>query len=658
MRHDRDPHRIQRCEHLAAEERRVPRVVRVRDESDARGEQLRSGGLDLDRTLASGPREGDPVVGTRPFAVHQLGLRHRRPKVDVPEGGRGVLDQLAPEGHPEEAALGDPLRLRGDRRVGMGPVDREPERAPEVLEDLFVFLGQALAELDEVGARDRKRLLRRLRRRHEVRVVGEPGIAADAVVVLDPALGRQAVVVPTHRIEDRLAAHPVVTSDRVGVGVGEHVPDVERAGHRRGRRVDRVHLRAGRRAVERIGAVALPPLRPRRLEALEPGLLGDTRRRARPDPSTVHFVPHDRVTVPCVLELHDTATGRVAPLELRSPGKVAMYVCGPTVYDAPHLGHGRFALVFDVLRRYLIFNGLDVTYVSNVTDIDDKIIERAAASGLTEPELAAKYEEVWWQAMDALGVLRPDETPHATAYVDRMIGLIGQLVERGIAYQTSDGVYLSVSEVPGYGLLAHQPLESLRAGARVEVDEEKRSPLDFVLWKKARPGEPTWDSPWGPGRPGWHTECVVMSLDLLGDGFDLHGGGIDLIFPHHENERAQAVASGHGFARHWVHNGWVTVGGEKMSKSLGNFTTLDDLLARSDARAYRLLVLRSHYRSPIEISPKTVRDAEAGLARLDEMALRFGVADPLAAGPVIGEPAAGIETRRGCAGAVPCTHGR
>jgi cysteinyl-tRNA synthetase len=336
-----------------------------------------------------------------------------------------------------------------------------------------------------------------------------------------------------------------------------------------------------------------------------------------------------------VLELHDTATGRVAPLEVRTPGQVAMYVCGPTVYDEPHLGHGRFALVFDVLRRYLIFNGFEVTYVSNVTDIDDKIIERAAESGVGEPELAATYEEVWWKAMDALGVLRPDETPHATAYVGRMVELIADLVERAVAYRTPDGVYLAVAEVPGYGLLAHQPLESLRAGARVEVDEEKHSPLDFALWKAARPGEPSWDSPWGAGRPGWHTECVVMSLDLLGEGFDLHGGGIDLIFPHHENERAQAVASGHAFARHWVHNGWVTVGGEKMSKSLGNFTTLDDLLARSDARAYRLLVLRSHYRSPIEISPKTIRDAEAGLARLDELARRFAVADPLAEGPAV-----------------------
>jgi cysteinyl-tRNA synthetase len=338
-----------------------------------------------------------------------------------------------------------------------------------------------------------------------------------------------------------------------------------------------------------------------------------------------------------VLELHDTATGRVAPLEVRTPGRVAMYVCGPTVYGAPHLGHGRLALVFDVLRRYLIFNGFDVTYVSNVTDVDDKIIERAAASGVSEPELAATYEAAWWQAMDALGVLRPDETPHATAYVDRMVELIGELVDRGVAYRTSDGVYLSVAEVPSYGLLAHQPLESLRAGARVEVDEEKRSPVDFALWKKARPGEPTWDSPWGAGRPGWHTECVVMSLDLLGDGFDLHGGGIDLIFPHHENERAQAVASGREFARHWVHNGWVTVSGEKMSKSLGNFTSLDDLLSRSDARSYRLLVIQSHYRSPMEITPDNVEKAEAALARLDELARRFGLPDPLAEGPVVCE---------------------
>ena len=214
--------------------------------------------------------------------------------------------------------------------------------------------------------------------------------------------------------------------------------------------------------------------------------------------------------------------------------------------------------------------------------------------------------------MDLLGVLRPDETPHATAYIDDMVALVSDLVARGVAYEISDGVYLNVEQVPGYGLLARQPLESLLSGARVEAVEEKRSPLDFVLWKKAKEGEPAWDSPWGPGRPGWHTECVVMSLDLLGDGFDLHGGGRDLAFPHHENERAQAVAEGRPFARHWVHNGWVEVDGTKMSKSLGNFTSLTDLLARSDGRAYRLLVLRAHYRSPIEVTAGTVADAESG----------------------------------------------
>ena len=324
-----------------------------------------------------------------------------------------------------------------------------------------------------------------------------------------------------------------------------------------------------------------------------------------------------------MLRLHDTATGTVRPVELRVPGTVSMYVCGPTVYDVPHLGHGRFTLVFDVLRRYLEFRGMTVRYVSNVTDIDDHIITKAAAEGRTESEVASEYEAMWWDAMDALGVKRPTETPHATEYVPDMVRLVEELVDEGIAYETADGVYLSVEQVPGYGLLAHQTLDSLRAGARVEAGEHKRSPADFALWKKAKPGEPTWDSPWGPGRPGWHTECVVMALDLLGDDFDLHGGGIDLAFPHHENERAQAVAVGRAFARHWVHNGFVEVGGEKMSKSLNNFASLTDLLARADPRAYRLLVLRAHYRSPIEVNPATVDQADSALERLDELARRF-----------------------------------
>ncbi len=204
-----------------------------------------------------------------------------------------------------------------------------------------------------------------------------------------------------------------------------------------------------------------------------------------------------------------------------------------------------------------------------------------------------------------------------------MVALVEDLMARGVAYETPDGVYLEVAKVDGYGLLAQQSLESLQVGARVEANEDKRSPLDFALWKKAKEGEPSWDSPWGPGRPGWHTECVVMSLDLLGEGFDLHGGGQDLKFPHHENERAQAVADGKVFARHWMHNGWVEVEGTKMSKSLGNFTTLPDLLSRSDARAYRILVLRAHYRSPIEVTPDTLADAEKALARLDGLARRF-----------------------------------
>ena len=343
-----------------------------------------------------------------------------------------------------------------------------------------------------------------------------------------------------------------------------------------------------------------------------------------------------------MLRLFDTAQGAVVPFRTRRDGEVSMYICGPTVYGPPHLGHGRFALVFDVLRRYLEWSGLQVTYVSNITDIDDKIIERGRSEDRDPAEIARRCERVWWDAMDRIGVKAPTHSPHATAYVEGMVDLVGQLVERGAAYETDDGVYLDTARVAGYGLLARQSLESLQAGARVEVDEDKRSPTDFVLWKKrAGSGEPTWPSPWGDGRPGWHTECVVMSLDLLGEGFDLHGGGQDLAFPHHENERAQAVALGRDFARHWLHNGFVEVGGEKMSKSLGNFTNLLDLTDRHDARAYRLLVLRSHYRSPVEVTGVTVADAERQLDRLDAFARR--TAGLPAAEP---DPAAVKEFRR------------
>ena len=323
-----------------------------------------------------------------------------------------------------------------------------------------------------------------------------------------------------------------------------------------------------------------------------------------------------------MLQLFDTARGAIAPLETREPGKVSMYVCGPTVYGPPHLGHGRFSLAFDILRRYLEWTGLEVRYVSNITDIDDKIIERAAKEHRDPAAIATKCEAIWWDAMDRIGVKRPTVDPHATAFVERMVELVGELMAAEKAYETDDGVYLDVSTVPGYGLLARQSLESLQAGARVEGNDSKRNPADFVLWKKAKPGEPTWPSPWGAGRPGWHTECVVMSLDLLGEGFDLHGGGQDLAFPHHENERAQAVALGKSFANHWMHNGFVEVDGTKMSKSLGNFTNLLDLTERHDPRSYRVLVLRAHYRSPIEVTETTITDAERQLDRLDAFARR------------------------------------
>ncbi len=324
-----------------------------------------------------------------------------------------------------------------------------------------------------------------------------------------------------------------------------------------------------------------------------------------------------------MLRLYDTVHGEVRDLATRDEGRLSMYVCGPTVYDLPHLGHGRFTLVWDVARRWFTFRGLEVRYVSNITDIDDNIINRALREGTTETTVAAYYEDRWWDAMTRIGVARPDDTPHATKFVTEMVRLIESFLAEDVAYVISDGVYFDTSKVADYGLLAGQATDTLRAGARVEASEEKRTVLDFALWKFAKPNEPTWPAPFGDGRPGWHTECVVMSLGLLGDGFDLHCGGFDLKFPHHENERAQAVAAGHRFAQHWGHNGWVMVGSEKMSKSLGNFTSLTDLLEHTDARAYRLLVIRSHYRSPIEVTPTTIADAERALARLDTLARRF-----------------------------------
>ncbi|MFZ9696435.1 MAG: cysteine--tRNA ligase [Ilumatobacteraceae bacterium] len=329
-----------------------------------------------------------------------------------------------------------------------------------------------------------------------------------------------------------------------------------------------------------------------------------------------------------MLSLYDTATQGIRPLAMRRPGHLSIYLCGPTVYGPPHLGHGRATLVYDILRRYLTWSGVQVRLVSNITDIDDKIIDRANREDRPWQEITHKCEDVWFRAMSALGVERPTDVPHATEYVESMVGMIATLVAGDRAYATSDGVYLSVTSVDDYGLLAHQRLEDMLAGGgerEVLGASEKRHPADFALWKFSKPGEPSWPSPWGEGRPGWHSECVVMSLELLGEGFDLHCGGADLRFPHHENERAQAVALGKQFAAHWMHNGFVVdAEGEKMSKSLGNVANLLDLVEKYDPRAYRMLLLQTHYRSPVRVGQDNIDAAVKALAGIDAFCARVG----------------------------------
>ncbi len=330
-----------------------------------------------------------------------------------------------------------------------------------------------------------------------------------------------------------------------------------------------------------------------------------------------------------MLRFTDSLTGEKAPFTPREEGRVSVYWCGPTVYDDPHLGHARSTLAFDVLVRYLRWSGYDVLAVSNITDIDDKIINRAAEEGTDEPAVATRFEASFISQMDRLNIAHPDLRPRATEFVDRMVEVVADLVEHGMAYTTDSGVYFDVDRLDGYGALVGRSVGDLRdgAGARVDVDDDKDDPLDFALWKAAKPGEPTWDSPWGPGRPGWHIECVAMSLHLLGDGFDIHGGGDDLVFPHHENERAEALGCGRTFAQYWVHNGMVQVDGEKMSKSLDNFTTLAALLDAWDPRVLRLVVLQTHYRRTMEIGSTTLDQASAALTRLDKFADRMAAAD-------------------------------
>ena len=317
------------------------------------------------------------------------------------------------------------------------------------------------------------------------------------------------------------------------------------------------------------------------------------------------------------LRFYNTATRTKEDFIPLREGEVGMYVCGVTVYDLCHIGHARSAIVFDVLVKYLRSRGFRVTYVRNFTDVDDKIIDRAKQIGKEPKALAEEFIQAFYDDMGRLGILNADKEPRATEHIQGMIDMIVTLISKGFAYVEGTDVFYSVEKFTGYGELSGRRLEDMKAGSRIAVDEKKRHPMDFVLWKGAKPGEPQWPSPWGPGRPGWHMECSVMSGHFLGPTFDIHGGGEDLLFPHHENERAQSIAANGGrFARYWIHNGFVTVESEKMSKSLGNFLTIRDALKMYHPEVLRLFLLSKHYRSPLDFSKSAVLGLQAGLVRI------------------------------------------
>ncbi len=323
-----------------------------------------------------------------------------------------------------------------------------------------------------------------------------------------------------------------------------------------------------------------------------------------------------------MIQIYDSLQGKKVPLNKEPGEKIRMYVCGPTVYDHAHLGHGRSAVAFDIVRRFLEYSGYEVDFCFNITDIEDKMIDRAAKEGITVPELAEKIIPEYKADYAALGIKVPTYNPRATEYVEPMIEIIKKLEEKGNIYTISDGVYYDIKTFSEYGKLSHQNLDELNAGARVEENKEKRNPQDFVLWKFKKEGEPFWPSPWGDGRPGWHIECSAMSATLLGETFDIHGGGLDLKFPHHECEIAQSEgATGKPFAKLWMHNGYITVNEEKMSKSLNNFFTLKEIFAKYNPRIVRFFLLGTHYRSPIEYSTEMLEQARNTLRALDEFYL-------------------------------------
>ncbi|MFZ5449831.1 MAG: cysteine--tRNA ligase [Thermodesulfobacteriota bacterium] len=317
------------------------------------------------------------------------------------------------------------------------------------------------------------------------------------------------------------------------------------------------------------------------------------------------------------MQLYNTLSRRKEPFKPLVPGKVGLYACGVTVYDDCHLGHARSCVAFEVLVRYLRHRGFQVTWVRNYTDIDDKILRRAQEQGRSWKEVAERYIASFQEDMAALGVPPAQIEPKATEHIPQILDLIQRLVDLGFAYAAGGDVFFRVHRFPGYGKLSGQKLEDMEAGARIEVDPNKEDPLDFVLWKGSKPGEPAWDSPWGPGRPGWHIECSAMSMHYLGETFDLHGGGQDLVFPHHENELAQSeAATGKPFARFWLHHGLLTIDQEKMSKSLGNFFTVKEVLARFPAEVVRFFLINCHYRSPLDFSDAALAEAETALLRL------------------------------------------
>ncbi|HIJ78826.1 MAG: cysteine--tRNA ligase [Desulfobulbaceae bacterium] len=317
------------------------------------------------------------------------------------------------------------------------------------------------------------------------------------------------------------------------------------------------------------------------------------------------------------ISIYNTLSGTKAPLETIEQGHVKLYVCGITAYDYCHIGHARSALVFDMIVRYLRHRDFKVTYIRNFTDIDDKIIKRAQEQNTTCDELSSRFIRMFHEDMENLGVLPPTLEPKATEHVQEIIDMIQELIAKDLAYQVGNDVYYKVTKFAGYGSLSGRNLEDMQAGARISVNEEKQHPMDFALWKGSKPGEPTWESPWGPGRPGWHIECSAMSRKYHGKSFDIHGGGKDLIFPHHENELAQSEgANGEGFVKYWVHHGFVNIKDEKMSKSLGNFLTIREVLADYPAEALRLFIFSTHYRNPLDYSSTALNDAVTGLNRI------------------------------------------